>query len=170
MKTNTKKIELSRLVPPGVDPKNEIIGFVLLLFLVFLLSTPFFARFHQAEHNLYYHYYEELVLKEGAVMEDINFLLRRTFLGAWLIPALSIADAVTYRLSFRKKSMSIYVMKRLPRSWELWRRCLTFPLLKLIVGIAFCALLLWIYYCTYRSVPAQCLPETVTIDLWRILL
>lgn len=92
------------------------------------------------------------------MMPDFVQLADNAFLGfGALILAMILLMAANYRY-FVTGSKSIYLMRRLPRKYEMLKRCLAVPTAVILLSLSAAFLLLMIYYWIYCSVtPEQCL-------------
>ena len=88
----------------------------------------------------------------GIPVLNTNFMLL-------LIPALYLVTrGFAYYLLHRQGSNSIYVMRRLPDPWELWRRVLTMPLTGLLLLILQRVAMELIYRLLFHLlIPASCI-------------
>lgn len=114
----------------------------------------FLNAYYNARSMLYS--WERLV--PGAVMQPFYEILGNT-LSIFGIAALCMLPLALWHYYYHyQDSRSIYLMRRLPKRGELWRRCLALPLL----GLTACALLavlhLFLYFAVYQfCTPPQCL-------------
>ena len=112
----------------------------------------------------------EMTLIEGAIMPDFvnilgNNLLQHVIFG---ILAFIFASAIHYAY-YRADSKSIYLMRRLPNSFELHRRCLLLPALYAVDFLLMGAVLLFIYYAIYMiSTPEAALMPGQWQRLWSV--
>ncbi len=154
------KQKLSRYVPLEVDAGSILLILAAVLGLTFLFSLHFLAAYDKALRCLYQRVLGKWVLIEGAKMEPFGQLSWWT----WWIPILAVPAMLGMAVSFfqlhrQGGSRSIYLMRRLPNRWELWRRCLTAPLAILAADFLFAFALQGIYYLIYYfRTPAVCLP------------
>lgn len=156
-----KRIDWNRLVPLGVSGvkiRNQAIG---CWFLGVLWSLSFFTSYISAYSKLYTRVGREKIWLPDAVMKPFVNIL-----GGSLVPLyfMGLAMPVIWIIEFTLRhyqggSRSIYTMRRLKSSWELWRRVLAMPLL-LAAACALTALALrGLYYgCYIWFTPAAYLP------------
>lgn len=92
----------------------------------------------------------------------------------WLLPVVivfAIVEIIMNYCSFYRPTKSIYLMKRLRSGAELHRRCLTMPIIMILVSVLVCvglgALYYWVY-CNY-TIPER-LPDRITVNIGRMLL
>jgi len=110
-------------------------------------------------------------LRPGAVMTPFYQTLDSAPLMGYAIVALLMLPLAGWHYLYHyQDSRSIYLMRRLPDRRELWRRCLTLPLL----GLAACGVLSAIHvpaaYAIYiHSTPPQCLQPGQWRMLWESL-
>ncbi len=114
-----------------------------------LISLTFCARFMDRYHSLYEMTETGRVLIPGAQMESFASLMSGVLLG-FLIMALAMIPLAAYHYGYHfQGSKSIYLMRRLPSKHELARRCLTVPVLGVLLAAAAAFLLVCIYYLMY---------------------
>lgn len=151
---------LTRWIPLGLDPKVQRgwIGKGLLLGAAGNLR--FSLAYAAARRALYQRTPAGPRLLPDAVMEPFSTLLQWGLYGCFAAAAAMAALALYYWRWHYRGSRSIYLMRRLPDRWELWRRCLGLPLLGaglfLLEALALWLLDLGIYWCL---TPRQCLPR-----------
>lgn len=159
---------LSRCVPPGTDLRAMAIsyGLCMLVFLVFW-GASYFIACGRAVQELYELRYGVKTLRDDAVMPTLNALIQHRLAGFWVYALVCGYNVWANYASFSQQTKSIYVMKRLPSSRELHRRCLTMPAAALAAGILVCAVLLLLFVLVYRhSVPARCMPPEEILNVW----
>lgn len=165
------KLDLSRYAPPGHSLRTE--RNVLLYGLVFsaVISLNFFLRFSDALGWLYRGNGSSRTLVPGAVMPDFVVLLDRSLIGFFVLAACMAAFAIDHYLYHRRESKSIYLMRRLPDRWELYRRCLTLPLLAAAACLLAALLVLLLYLAIYLTVtPDVCLTPGQWRKIWSVRL
>jgi len=157
-----RTIRWDRLVPPGTNGRREAgqLAAGLAAGLVWN-AAAFLVPFLQE--------YERLTWVRAA-FEPFDRHLRRALIPFALLAGWMVALALVHLLSHYQESRSIYLMRRLPDRGELWRRCLTIPLL----GLSACILLyggnLFIFYAIYESfIPPQCLQPGQWRMLWEYM-
>ena len=160
MKINEKKLQ--NALPPGMNGLKQVKIYLMILSAAIGWSVSYLAKYMTARANLYTYSLTGEVLREGAVIEDFWGLIQKDFhsLDGFLIFYLVMAGTVVYYyLSYYQESKSIYLMRRLPDKWELYRRCITLPLVGIVTGAVIEAGLLLVYYGIYVFfTPKQCLP------------
>ena len=119
----------------------------------------FLYKYINARNALFvYRYGNVKTIMEGTVMRPFEELLENTMDGFLIFLAVMILLILLHYMSYYKDSKSIYLMKRLPDKWELYRRCIVVPFAAIVVGVI-TALACWmLYYGIYLYfTPAQCL-------------
>lgn len=163
-----KRIDWQRYVPLGVHGKKTRNGLLIALGVGVLVSFGFFSRLHRARSELYAWAGRTLVLRPGAVMPYFTELLHGSFWGLGIVAACMLALAVGFYGYHYQGGRSIYTMRRLPNRWELWRRCLTLPVLTALACLLLAGLLTLLYFEIYLQVtPEGCLPPGQWRTLWR---
>lgn len=169
MKQIRPNLDLARHAPLGLEADTERRWYLFLLGGAAVYSAgAFFVRYLDARDDLYHSTLGKRVLWEGAVMPDFAEILGDALSGFALLALVCLGAAAWHYLFHYQGSKSVYTMRRLPRRWELHRRCLTLP----AVGLALCAALalavLLLYYAVYlTATPAQCLTPGQWQKLWR---
>lgn len=153
------RAKLSNYAPMGRDFEKDIIYFIYgLLGAVIIISLAFYAVYENAYSDLFYNYYGERILREGAMMPPLLDLISIHFIWMSLLFFVTAQGIHTYYRSHFVESQSIYLMRRLPDRWELLRRCVTLPVIGMVSVLITMALLLWLFYWYYvTKTPAVCL-------------
>lgn len=133
-------------------------------------SFSFVAKLTNSYNNLFRTVRDQRVLREGAIMPDFVELMRYSLIG-FLVLAAAMAVICVYNYAYhRQGSKSIYLMRRLPDRLELHKRCLTLPLISILLCTVAALILLCIYYWIYMAVtPEQCLTPGQWQKIWRVL-
>lgn len=154
------RIDFDRFVPLGLDGKNES-QWILAGLIVSALSAliNFSNQYTDALSRLYVYGLGTKRLIPGAVMAPFYQTVMGCEVGFTLV-CLAMALLAVYHYHYHTQgSKSIYLMRRLPRSWELHMRCLGLPVLGAAGAMASLGLLTVFFYLIYRfCTPAQCLP------------
>lgn len=161
-----------RFTLPGYDPddseKNTCYGF--LVFSVLVSLVFFIGRYSNARDRLYYKNYEtgEKFLWEGAVMTDFAEVLGWSLRGLFITAAICLTYILVRYNYLNKESKSIYLIRRLPRRGELFRRCAAVPLCRAAICLICAFALLVLYYAVYMiATPDQCLAPDQWAKIWR---
>lgn len=155
MDTIKKKIgaRLDRMVPPGFDWAAELkwlrIGLILCIALSVFL---FFARYWNGVAQLYETDWAsgEKVLRANARLDSFSQVMSGTMVGFSFLTLVILLLTVYHYLYYYRDSKSIYVMKRLPKRFELHRRSISLPLASIAVCLCTVLLLIIIYYGLYH--------------------
>ena len=163
-----KKLDLSRYAPPGINVRSEWQGYVAGLAVAVVYSMIYLLRYFNAREYLYEGTRKGRQLREGAVMPDFAELMDGTLL-VFLAIALTMMGLVIYHYIYhRLDTKSYYVMRRLPSRWELHRRCLTLPMIGLLICGAAALIMTLIYYWIYMGcTPEECLMPGQWGRFWR---
>lgn len=163
-----KKPDLSRHAPLGVNVSSEWHGYVAGLVVAVCYSMIFLIRYFNARANLYEWTLKGEQLIEGAIMPDFAELMDGMLLVFAAI-ALTMAGLAVYHYIYHyQDTKSIYVMRRLPSRWELHRRCLTLPVVGLLLCGAAVMLLILLYFWIYMGcTPEECLVPGQWGRFWR---
>lgn len=158
---------MTRQVPPGLDWWTELKWAVSGLVVGALWSlTAFSYQFSNALRRLYDWVGGKSILVESRTIDPFPELLYQAMAGLLLGILLTIPLACYHYAYHYLGSRSIYLMRRLPDGWELWRRCLTVPALLAVVFLLTIELLTFLYFLIFLlATPDACLP----IEPWRQL-
>jgi len=166
------KINMERLVPAGIDYKRELNWFRGGLIAGFVYSLGFFIRFLNEYDSLFRILVgNKRVLNENAVMPDYVEVLGDGLL-LFLILALGMIAVMAYHYIYHfQGSKSIYLMRRLPDRWELWRRCLALPVMAALLFLLAAAVSMVVYYGFYMlATPKACLSPGQWHKIWNVYL
>lgn len=154
------RIDFSRYVPLGLNGKKEAqwlaagIGCAALIAVIRFLGQYFHALDHL--YRIVPEVGRQLI--PWAVMTDFSELIVGCELGFLLICLAMVALSAYHYYYHTLGSKPIYLMRRLPRHWELHRRCLTLPAAGVVSSMAVLGALSALFYLIYRfCTPAQCL-------------
>ena len=155
-------------VPPGLDWRAECRWAAVGLILGALWSAiVFLYRLDGALDLLYEWVNRQRFLVESRTIAPFPELLYLTMAGFLLGIVLTVPLACYHYACHYLGSRSIYLMRRLPDGWELWRRCLTVPVLLAVLCLGAIELLTILYFLVFLLLtPPPCLPA----EPWRQLL
>ncbi len=160
-----KRIE--KMLPVGIPIKKELTGIIIGICFAIIRSLSYFGSYYNYYNHLFEHYKDKKVLVEGRIMADFYVVIDGCFEGFYVVAFLLIALVIFHYAYHYIDSKSIYTMKRLPRKIELHIRCLTVPLISILICIILPLILLLVYYKHYMTVtPPECLVE----GQWEILI
>ena len=147
-------------IPPGLDRAQEQRWFLTALTAASTVSfLIFISHYTTARAALFDHYHRNAVLIPGAIIESFPALLYRVLDPFFLLLLCLPFWVALHYMHYRRGSMSIYLMRRLPDRSLLHRQCWTLPLLGLAAAVLIGLLLLGLCFLIYRyATPAQCLP------------
>ena len=157
--------DLSRLFPLGWPWQATCQAWTGSLVVSALGAVCFFLyRFQGAKEALYIPGPDMLpVLDPEARIAPFPQIFGNALFGFWVVALCLLLLPIFHYLWHGQGSKSIYLMRRLPRRSELWRRCLAGPAVLLGLTLLAGALTLLLCFACYRSLtPAGHLPE----DLW----
>ena len=165
MKNN--RLNLEKIVPPGISPKSQIQFFITGNIISFIISLYFFVNFYNEIIDLYEFDGAKKTLIQGIKMPDFPLILDRLTLGFALVAICMLFYVIYYYGSYKNGSMSIYLMKRLPSKFEMHKRALTLPLitaaLSLIIGLLVSIIYLGLYV---LFTPVECLKPDQWQKFW----
>lgn len=165
------RADIEKYFPAGIDRRQEIKWIVIGLSASFIYSLEFFIFLSNRYYSLFTMRGKKLVLTEGAVMPDFVEVLGSSLTGFWLVALCMVALFAYHYVYHYQGSKSIYLMKRLPNRWELWRRCVALPALSAAAALCLAGLLLLIYLGIYLLVtPKTCLAPGQWQKIWNTYL
>ena len=181
------KNKLSKYVPAGLNPEKEIYFFLWGLFFSFLFSVGCPNRCYQLRTFLIKDFATEpsgtgAAIYLGAfhtkaytfsesLMPDFVAILGNALLGFFIL-ALCMLLLAVYHYSYHFwGSKSIYLMRRLPQHYGLFKRCLALPVAAACLSLLCAFLLLLLYYADYiLFTPTQYLPSDQWQKIWSAIL
>ncbi len=150
----------SKLIPVGISVKKEAVGILTAMIFSFLHSLSYFASYYNSYHNLYEYYDDKRILISGRKMTDFYILIEGSFKGFYVTAFLLVVLIIYHYAYHYKDSKSIYTMKRLPKKYELHKRCLTVPVICILLCKLFSVILIFIYFRHYIcATPPECLVD-----------
>lgn len=154
------KIDLNRFVPLGLDGYNEGKWILSGMIVAGLAAIVNFANQYTDALSRLYHYSVGIKkLIPGAQMEAFTRLVMGCDVGFSLLCVAMVLLGVYHYSYHSKGSKAIYLMRRLPRYWELHLRCLGLPVAGAVGAMSMLGLLTMLFYLVYRfCTPVQCLP------------
>jgi len=152
---------LARYAPAGFPLSQEIKIYLTAFGISVLYSFGFIIRYLNARAELFeITITGQKILITGAKMPEMTALIHDAFLGFFLMILLAGAGIVYHYLFHKQGSKSIYLMRRLPNPFELHKRCITLPLLGIILSLLAALLLFLLYYGIYIIfTPSICLTK-----------
>ena len=151
MHMENKLSDIKDLLPPGWDIRKDLhtiyIGMLILL-----------LGFGYGVVSLYIEVHERM--DTGFTIEAISSFDAPTFtdvavasyIATCIYIILCIVLAVEHYFSYYKESKSIYIMKRVRSGLEIHRRCLTIPIISLMLGILVSTVLVLLLRMFYTSI------------------
>lgn len=167
------KIDFSRHVPLGIEFETECKWFLTGVCICVLLSFGLPSQIFRSRSALFLFVAGRRVLQEGVLMPDFATLLFSSYgMLASAVSAICSLFGVAYHYYYHLQgSKSLYLMRRLPSRGELWRRCLTAPLLGAAGFCLLAVLLTLVYFGIYMlATPAPCLAPNQWQSLFNTLL
>lgn len=166
MKTN-KTYDLERLVPPGISPSNQLHLFFTANVISLIISLSFFVSYYRRYEDLFRWHYGEKELISGAVMPDFPLVLGSSTVGFFLTALFMLAFVIYHYGSYKNGSMSVYLMKRLPKGSEMHLRAWALPLITSLLSLLMGFLVSVIYLGFYLLVtPQECLNPNQWLSFW----
>lgn len=160
--------KIKKIIPVGINPQTE--KFILIA--SFALSVCRALLFYLNYLNSYNYLFEfrdgQRILNEAKRMPYFCTLTEGCFDGFVISLFIFIFMIFIHYGYHYKDSKSIYTMKRLPQKSELHIRCLTVPLISIILCITLSFILILLFYHHYMTMtPPECLhPENQWTMFW----
>lgn len=154
------KSKLARLFPAGW-PWQTTVEVTLSALLVSWCSAVlgFLIHFDEAKIPLYISLSQHF-LDRSTPIAPFAMIFGRGLLGFWIVALCLVLLPLFHYLWHWQGSKSIYLMRRLPRRGELWRRCLAGPAVLLVLTLLAAALAVLLCILLYQTLtPAGHLPE-----------
>ena len=163
------KYKINELVPVGTDGSKTKKTFLLLYSAAVVFSAVIYCiNLFDSLALLYYNDVNgQRQLYENVYMEEFSVLRSGVFYVFLILLALLIACIIYNFLLHYQGSKSIFTMRRVPDKLELYRRCISLPLIFIVLILVSIAVLNFVYYFFYILVtPEKCLlPDWKT--MWR---
>ena len=152
------KIDLTKYAPPGQDIKQEKSFFVLGMCGAVIFSMGYLGRYARAWRNLYEWEDGRRIELKGTMMWEFSLLLENALVGFLILAVVMLGFIAYHYMYYYKDSKSIYLMKRLPDKFEMHKRCISIPLMAVLVSILTAVVILLIYLGIYvLFTPRECI-------------
>jgi len=159
---------LERSVPVGIDYRTELRWVGNGLLAGFIYSLSFFSRYLHEYNMLFTVEGTEKILDDGAVMPVFMTIMNTRMVGFATVAGCMILLAAYHYAYHYRGSKSIYLMRRLPDRWELFRRCVTLPVLGVVSCLCIAFIIMLCYYAFYMWVtPEVCLAPGQWQKIWQ---
>lgn len=157
---------LRKYSPPGISLKAEKNFFIVGFIISFFYSFEFFAEFISERNQLFYYVGKNRVLNTQAVMPSFRSVLGNSLTGFIILGICMLGFIIYHYLYYRQGSMSIYLMKRLPKKSEMHLRAITLPVIAFLICLITALIVMLIYLAVYFIfTPKPCLAE----GQWRFI-
>ena len=154
-----EKSRLEQYVPLGINLAREVFLFVCGITCAILYSFSFGFQYMQAKNALYEIYDGHKRLIENIKISKFWDIAYGCFDGFGIYILCMIGIMIYHYIYHFQGSKMIYLMKRLPKRWDFYKRCLLLPSIAIIIGIIIMVVLSLIYYGIYLiCTPYKCLP------------
>jgi hypothetical protein len=114
-----------------------------------LYSLGFFMSLDKSISSLYDLWGSKKVLAADRYIDDFCEIIRGKFRLFGIFAIIMLALCLMHYLSHFSGSRSIYLMRRLPQRWELLKRCVTVPLMGIVLCVILMVILTAIYFGAY---------------------
>ena len=124
-----------------------------------LWSLTYFVAYSDHYSWLFITHNGKRIFSEDSVMSNFADIVDGKLLGFVILMIAALGLIGLHYTYHYQGSKSIYVMKRLPKKRELWRRCITLPVILALISGTAAAVLRVIFYVFYMIVtPETALP------------
>ena len=165
----SKKINVDRLVPLGLDGRKTGYGICGAVFSSWVYSWTTFLVWYARERSSLFDLVRKTLLPDR-MMEDFYTIWDGTLFLFGLTAFCMLPLALWHYWYHFRESRSIYLMRRLPDRWDLWRRCLTLPLLGLTACLVLAVMNTLLFYAVYHVfTPEPCLAPGQWRLFWKSL-
>ncbi len=162
-------LDLSRLTPPGMSPRRELVVYLVALAVAVIINLIFPLICKSEVHDLYeygYIYLHYGILEQplgtippGTTMPSFAAVLGPLPLAYLAVALLALTYAARHRAALTLESNALYLLRRLPTRGETFRRVLLLPLLLVALTLAVAMVHTAVNYGIYiRMTPPQCRP------------
>ncbi|MBF4695755.1 hypothetical protein [Fusibacter ferrireducens] len=160
-------VKIENYVPVGIDYEQEIKWICIGLIMSTLYSFGFLFSLSREYSALFTGNAFNPVLRKDAIMPDFVELFGHYWIGFLIVVLCMIALFVHHYTYHYQNSKSIYLMRRLPKRWELLKRCVALPLFSSAASMLIALLLMLVYFGIYLSVtPETCLAPDQWQKIW----
>ncbi len=156
---------LDTYFPPGYDGETEIKRLLATYLAAIIYSFRFFVSYYEAYNDLFYYEWNQLeetakkVLRPGAVIAPFGEIAGSSFLMFAGLAIVLMVTGIQHYHYYTKGSNSLYLVRRLPDRWYVFKTCFGGIVLEVIAALVVIGILLSLYYCVYLFVtPDVCLP------------
>ena len=161
---------IQKNTPPGTDvwllPRYLVVGVTVAV----VYSFSFWHRFFERYFQLFVREGNVTVLS-GLKMTDFHELYHGSMLAFFTFMLLCAAFVIYFYAYYRQGSKSIYLMRRLPKKFEMHRRAFLIPLIMCAIFFALAVIITFIYFGLYMLItPNECLYPDQWQKFWRYLL
>ncbi len=155
---------ITRFYPPGYDYEKWNGRAILLIVAMVMAQLIIYAgRFGAAFGDLYWNNDHTVIIDGRIKMPPFPELAKGCLLPLAVFAVYCILWAVLMRATFSQNSNSIYIMKRLDSSKELWIRCISAPAAFTLIALLATAAMLLIFRLHYEArVPDMCNPADLS--------
>ncbi len=140
-----KKIQtIADFAPVGRDLRSDFHLYAMGLCIAVFFSCTYFVNLFQA--------LQAIAAGTTSTMPDFPALLGWSLHLFPLLAIFSLSFVFFYFQMHCGSAKTLYLMRRLPDRWSIYRRCLTLPILFATLTLAIAGILLLIYYAIYCGV------------------
>lgn len=159
--------KIQKYLPVGIAAKTELTGIGAGIIIALLRSLFFFDSYFDLYSELYEYFGDRRVLITERKIADFYIIAEGCFDWFLIVIFMLVALTAFHYAYHYKDSKSIYTMKRLTKKNELYIRCLTVPLISIVICIITVGILLLVYYKFYMAYTP---PECLTDEQWEKLI
>ena len=150
---------LEKYAPLGIEVQKHIKGYLALFWSATFCSMFFFINYTNALDELYTYRAGKKILMEGEIIQSFDQITEGLFMLGYMYAASCLLMSIIYYMYHYQGSKMMYLMRRLPDKWEVYRRCFTLPIAGSVLMAVWMMILKMIYFAIYIiCTPSQCLP------------
>ena len=153
--------------PPGMKAEDERKFVKIGLVLSVLLSGVDLIQYFTELSNLYQYRAGKRWLDESMTMPDFAEIFVRFPLGFSILAVCMLGFVIYHYVYYYRGSKSIYLMRRLPKRFEIHQRVWTYPLWVILLCLVCEIVLFWLFFGLYLWItPNACLAPEQLARIW----
>lgn len=152
---------MPNIIPLGLDWRREVKTLIWMWISCVLISFCYFIDLSQHINSLYGWDRingQQVKVLRGTMMPDFHEVLDGNLDALFIGAVLALLLAAYYYAYHYQGSRSIYLMRRLPKKYELFKRCIVVPAAASVVLLLTAFFLVPVYFGLYMAfVPQECI-------------
>ena len=151
-------IWMENYAPPGIQLSKEMNYWKLVMAICTCWCLQFPFRYVQELNGLYEIRAGKKYLMDNVFMPGFELISMGLFEVFSIAIAFSVCMLVYHYNYHNQGSRIMYLMRRLPNKWEVHIRCITLPVITVVISVVYMHMLRMIFYAIYiLCTPPQCL-------------